>query len=179
MGGGGEHWDVATDGRIIATIGEADPALLEQIGRFLNNRLPKQQRRRMLMRDTTDRTLFEIIRQPPRPGLEYAEVRAADGAPLGTIRLIRPAGSDRLGLGLYDVRDARLGEVRESAKGTAGRHRWLGVFGVDGSRIAELTSTMPSEGEGPAEYRLHVTADLPDPLRPLVYAVPIARYFLR
>lgn len=181
VGGGRERWEVSgLDGTIVATVEETDLTALRRAGRFLNNLFPDQQRRRLEMRDSSSgRTQFEVLTQPPKLGLEYAEIRAADGPPAGSVRLIRPDGSDHFGLGFFDVQDNRLGVARYARKKTAGSgHPTLDLLAADGTVIGEFASTKSRAGSGPTGYRMTITETLPEPLRSLVYAAPIVRHFV-
>lgn len=181
LGGGDERWDL-TDGddRVVATVVETDLTVLRRAGRFLNNLFPDQQRHRLEIRDSTDHTLFTVVKQPPKLGLEYAEVWMGDGSPAGTIRLISPEASDRFGLAFYDPRDERLGEVRYAkTKTSATGSNTFAVLTADGTEIAEFSGVRTHGGGGPVGYRLHVSQDLSEPLRSMVYASPIVRYFIR
>jgi hypothetical protein len=167
-------------GAVIATVVESDVSMMRRAGRLLNNLFPNQQRHQMEVRDRTGQTLLTIIRQPPKLGREYAEVQMAGGVPAGTVRLIRATGSDQLGLGLFDAQDAQLGEVRYSQVRTiASGHKSFGVFAADGFEIGDLASTRARGGGGPVGYRLRVGKSLTEPLRSLVYASPVVRYFIR
>jgi hypothetical protein len=181
VGGGGEHWDV-TDGSggVVATVDEASLPVLQQAARYWNAAtFPKKLRRRLQMRDSTGGVLFEMIRQPPKLGLEYVEVRTADGVPVSTVRLIRPAGSDQLGLGLYDRHDVRLAEVREAGeKMLSSGHRAYDMLAGDGSPIGTLITTKAPGAAEPSDYRLRIARELSEPLRSLVYAAPIGSYFM-
>jgi hypothetical protein len=181
VGGGDERWEISdTNGRAVATVVETDLTMLRRVGRFLNNLFPDQQRRRLEVQDSASRTLFTIIRVPPKLGLEYAEVWMGDGSPAGTIRLIRPDGSDRPGLGFYNPRDERLGEIRHSQESTrATGHSTSAILAADGTKIGRLANTKTRGGGGPDGYRLRISQDLPDPLRSLVYASPVVRYFIQ
>ena len=181
LGGGDEHWEIVdANNQAVGSVVETDLTVLRRAGRFLNNLFPNQQRRQLEVRDGTGQVLFAIIKPTPKLGLEYAEVRTASGAPVGTVRLIGVDGQDLLGLGLFGVDDERLGEIRPSPKRTsASGHRTFEVFSAAGAEIGELASTKTRNGGGPAGYRLRVGQELSDPLRSLVYASPIVRYFVR
>lgn len=160
VGGFAEHWDISTaDGAIAATVEESMSAL-GRAGRFLSNRFAYQQRHRLRVVDPAGRPLLLIVKPPPRLGLEYAEVRDADGVAAGTVRLIEG------GLGFYDCGDARLGEARKN-------RRTHEMVAADGSAIGEFASTATR-----GEYRLRVADGLGDPLRSLVRAAPIVAHFL-
>jgi hypothetical protein len=180
VGGGQEHWELSgLDGTIVATVEETDLTALRRAGRLLNNLFPDQQRRHLAIRDSSGRAQFEVLTRPPKPGLEYAEVRTADGAPAGSVRLIRPAGSDHVGLGFYDVQDNRLGEARYAQKKTARNgHRTLDLVAAGGASIGDLASTKTQGGSGPTGYQLAITEALSEPLRSLVYAAPVVWYFV-
>ena len=181
LGGGDERWDLTDiDGRVVATVVETELTVLRRAGRFLNNLFPDQQRRRLEIRDSADHTLFTVVKQPPKLGLEYAEVWTDDGSAAGTIRLINPAGSDRFGLGFYDPQDERFGEVRSAKKKTSATgSNTFAVLTADGTQIAEFSGVKTHGAGGPVGYRLHVGQDLSEPLRTMVYASPLVRYFMR
>lgn len=178
---GREHWEISCAGDLLATVVETRLTLLDHAGRLLNNLFPAQRRHRLEVRDPGGRTLFGMVRQPPRLGLEHADVRTGDGAPIGTVRLVRTGEDD--GLGLYDTRDVRVGEARPDRRTTAATgHRTFALVGADGRPIGRFSSTTTRGGTGPAGYRLTITAEPPappEPLRTLVYATPIARFFMR
>jgi hypothetical protein len=180
LGGGNEHWEIVDAGnQTVATVTEADLTVLRRIGRFLNSLFPNQQRRQLEVRDRMGGVLFTITKPPPKPGLEYAEVRTGEGASAGTIRLIGVNGSDHLGLGLFGPDDERLGEIRYSPKRTStSGHKTFEVFTAAGTKIGEMASTKTRNGGGPVGYRLRVSQELSDPLRSLVYASPIVRHFI-
>lgn len=162
VGGFAEHWDISTaDGAIAATVEESMSAL-GRAGRFLSNRFAYQQRHRLRIVDPAGGPLLLIVKPPPRLGLEYAEVRDADGVAAGTVRLIEGSG----GLGFYDRGDARLGEARKN-------RRTHEMFAADGSPIGEFAGTATRGG-----YRFRVAGGLGDPLRSLVRAAPIVAHFL-
>lgn len=178
LGGGEEHWEIldADSQAVVGTVAETDLTVLRRAGRLLNNLFPAQQRRSMEVRSADGRALFAIAKPPPKLGLEYAEVYA--DSLLGTVRLVRTG--DQLGLGLFDPRDEGLGEVRFSPeRSVASGHKTFTVVAAGGRPIGELQSTKNLGGVGgPTGYRLRVDQDPSDPLRTLVYASPVVRYFL-
>lgn len=180
VGGGREQWEVSgPDGTVVATVEEIDLTALRRAVRFLNNLFPDQQRRHLEMRDSSGQAQFVIFTQPPKLGLEYAEVRAADGPLAGSVRLIRPDGSDHVGLGFFDSQDNRLGEARYARQKSAGSgHLTLDLLAAGGRSIGELASTKTRGGSGPTGYRMIITETLSEPLRSLVYATPIVRHFV-
>lgn len=177
---GRERWEISYDGDVLATVVETRLTVLDHAGRLLTNLFPAQQRHRLEVRALDEEILFGVVRQPPRLGLEYADVRTGDGSPVGTVRLVRTGKDDGLGLGLYDTRDTRVGEARPDGDGTAASgHRTFALIGADGTRIGRFASTTTCDGAGPVGYHLTVTGAPPEPLRTLVYATPIARFFMR
>jgi len=181
LGGGDEHWEIvdANSQDVVGTVAETDLSVLRRAGRFLNNLFPAQQRRSLEVRDGAGQALLSIAKPVPKLGLEYAEVHQGDGVPAGTIRLVRTAGPDQLGLGFFDPRDERLGEIRYSPeRSSATGHKTFTVITADGLPAGELQSTRSRGGGGPVGYRLRVDDDPPDPLRSLIYASPVVRYFI-
>jgi hypothetical protein len=175
VGGFPEHWDICdSGGAIVATI-EENMSPLGRAARFLSSRFAYQQRHRLEVLDSSGRPLLVIVKPPPKLGLEYAEVRSADGAGTGTVRLIRPEGSDFPGLGLYDRHDTRLAEARENRKkaGAPG-HRTYEVSTGDGGMIGEFASTTTR-----GDYRLRAADGLAEPLRSLMRAAPVVGYYLQ
>lgn len=179
IGGFAERWKVRDAGGVVLAVVEEELAIADRLSRLvLSNRFGHQQRHRLQVADAAGRPLFRVLRQPPKLGLDYAEIRGASGAAVGVIALTRPIGSDRLGFGLCDTADTRLGEAVQQGRSVGGGRRAFDIHAADRTRIGQFAATAGRSRSADRVFRLQLTTPLSDPLRTLVYATPIVSYFL-